>query len=266
MPIICECPKCHQPVTIPDGVNSDVEVRCPLCEAEYPLQEAMAELPPALVPVETETETAATADADATLKSDLISEPFYVGEPAKTEAETAESEAAEGEEAEAASETAGETTEQRPPTIDTGQTPVDTEAFTGFRVEGDDEEDQPAEGAPTAKRPRKRKQKSVAKEIVGALLGGFLGLALGYYLLNYFGGERFDFMEIPLPGVPHTYQHWDGWGGVDAEKPDKKTPPKESRLDSPGPSRPQYGLSHVACRLFKADDRRVMAIENVSRG
>ncbi len=40
--------------------------------------------------------------------------------------------------------------------------------------------------------------------LVGLVVSGFLGLAIGYYLLNYFGGPRFNFLKIPLPGVPHT--------------------------------------------------------------
>ena len=42
MPILSNCPKCEQPVTVPDGVDPSGQVRCPLCDAEYPLSEAMA--------------------------------------------------------------------------------------------------------------------------------------------------------------------------------------------------------------------------------
>jgi hypothetical protein len=31
---------------------------------------------------------------------------------------------------------------------------------------------------------------------------------VGYYGLNYFGGPRFDFLDIVLPGVPHTQPGW----------------------------------------------------------
>ena len=40
--------------------------------------------------------------------------------------------------------------------------------------------------------------------LLGIVISGFLGLAIGYYLLNFFGGPRFNFLNIPLPGVPHT--------------------------------------------------------------
>ena len=36
------CPNCTQPVTIPDGLEPAAVVRCPTCEAEYPLSEALA--------------------------------------------------------------------------------------------------------------------------------------------------------------------------------------------------------------------------------
>ena len=52
MPILSKCPKCQQPVTVPDGIDPAGEVRCPLCDAEYPLSEAMASAPPALIPVD----------------------------------------------------------------------------------------------------------------------------------------------------------------------------------------------------------------------
>jgi hypothetical protein len=31
-----------------------------------------------------------------------------------------------------------------------------------------------------------------------------MGLAIGYYLLNYLGGPSFNWLHIPLPGIPHT--------------------------------------------------------------
>ncbi|MFZ5833131.1 MAG: hypothetical protein ACOY3P_23845, partial [Planctomycetota bacterium] len=62
---------------------------------------------------------------------------------------------------------------------------------------------------------------------------------IGYYVLNFLGGERFDFLEVPLPGVAHTSAHWSRWfpgraaedlrNGVDDEGTDE-----EGR--EPGPS------------------------------
>ena len=52
MAIVSKCPKCQQQVTSPDGVAAEAEVRCPLCAVVYRLSEAMAEAPPALIPVD----------------------------------------------------------------------------------------------------------------------------------------------------------------------------------------------------------------------
>jgi|GEM_PF-2347200 len=51
MPSISRCPQCEQQVSIPPGVPGEITVRCPLCNAEYPLADALATLPPMLVPV-----------------------------------------------------------------------------------------------------------------------------------------------------------------------------------------------------------------------
>lgn len=45
---------------------------------------------------------------------------------------------------------------------------------------------------------------SAVGQLVGILAGGVLGVALGYWLLNYFGGARYDFLHVPLPLVAHT--------------------------------------------------------------
>jgi carboxypeptidase Taq len=37
--------------------------------------------------------------------------------------------------------------------------------------------------------------------LIGVVVFGFVGLAIGYWLLNFFGGERFNFLEIWLPFV-----------------------------------------------------------------
>jgi hypothetical protein len=51
MPMISKCPRCRKTVSIPSGVDSSASVRCPLCNAEYVLSEALALAPPELIPV-----------------------------------------------------------------------------------------------------------------------------------------------------------------------------------------------------------------------
>ncbi len=52
MPTISTCPRCSQMVAIPQGLDANTLVRCPLCGAEYPLDAAMDLIPPQLIPVE----------------------------------------------------------------------------------------------------------------------------------------------------------------------------------------------------------------------
>jgi hypothetical protein len=90
--------------------------------------------------------------------------------------------------------------------IPTGTT-VSNGAFD-FVAGGDD--DAAASAATTLGRRRPR-QKSMMRELVGIVLGGVAGLAIAYYGLNFFGGPRFDFLEIYLPGIEHTAGHRPSW-------------------------------------------------------
>jgi hypothetical protein len=63
MPAIVSCPRCQKAVSVPAGVESAAPVRCPLCDAEYPLSEA---LPPELIPV------AAAAASESAWAADIV--------------------------------------------------------------------------------------------------------------------------------------------------------------------------------------------------
>ncbi|MBN2475340.1 MAG: hypothetical protein JXB62_12070 [Pirellulales bacterium] len=248
MAVISQCPKCRQPVTIPDGIGCDIEVRCPLCADVYPLGEAMAGVPPALIPVKTEGTTGQPGGSDATSGSGLVCEPFHVdrspkaatesvvGKGPSTEEEGPRFGSAEKVDAAPQINTTG--AGEGSPAIDTGQIPVDSEALAGLRIEGDEPPDQPAGETPARhRRPTQRKQKSVAKELLGAVFGGLLGLAIGYYLLNWFGGQRFDFLNVYLPGVPHTYQYWPAAKDADVQPLDDATKrPRTGDSAEPGPT------------------------------
>ncbi len=67
MPSISKCPQCEQSVSIPPGVPGEITVRCPLCNAEYPLADALALLPPMLVPLGLQV-LGLTADGSAGLR------------------------------------------------------------------------------------------------------------------------------------------------------------------------------------------------------
>lgn len=69
-------------------------------------------------------------------------------------------------------------------------------------------------GEPTDYRERLKKttpKKSIFKELAGIILGGAGGLLIAYYALNWFGGPRYDFAKLPLPGIHHTYKHAPSW-------------------------------------------------------
>jgi hypothetical protein len=51
MSTISCCPRCRRMVTIPDIYDTSAVVRCPLCNSEYSLHEAIDAAPPELIPV-----------------------------------------------------------------------------------------------------------------------------------------------------------------------------------------------------------------------
>lgn len=78
------------------------------------------------------------------------------------------------------------------------------------------------------------RKKSLLRELVGIVLGGLGGLLIAYYALNWFGGPKYDFANIPLPGVRHTYRHAPPWlkpylqPGKNAEPKDAGHPSSQS--------------------------------------
>ncbi len=53
MSTFSSCPKCAKPITVPRGAEPADMVRCPLCQAEYMLAEALANAPPELLVLRT---------------------------------------------------------------------------------------------------------------------------------------------------------------------------------------------------------------------
>lgn len=194
MASISKCPRCGQSVTIPDGVAAEARVRCPLCSAEYPLGEALAGVPPTLIVVEAPAvvappplpePVAPPAVVEAPPLPPLPAPPVAVHDHDWMSAEAAATE--EGEEAVAESE----------------HEPFDAAAFSGISKEpaaGDDKK--PPPGVPRWRARSKRKARNPVKDLIGALVGGFVGLTIGYYLLNWFGGPRFNFLDFDLPFLP----------------------------------------------------------------
>jgi hypothetical protein len=246
MPLISTCPECGEQVSVPDGLSSEAKLRCPLCEAEYAGHEVLAALPPMLVVVDPGPAPAAAepaadgsqAAAAATVAAaDVEPTGETTAEAAETGAEAAFDFWKRVDEAPKLDLGAGDSADER-------HVGVDTSVFAGFAAEDqqEDEAEGGAERAAARRLPaRKRKEKSVVKELVGAILGGVVGLTLGYYLLNLVGGERFDFLEIPLPFVSHTYKHWSSApsgedGAAAGQAPAAKTPqPKKASSKKAAP-------------------------------
>ena len=59
---VSSCPKCNQPVSVPDGVDPGGRVQCPLCSQVFPLADALGPAPPMLIPVNGEAATSESAD------------------------------------------------------------------------------------------------------------------------------------------------------------------------------------------------------------
>lgn len=70
-----------------------------------------------------------------------------------------------------------------------------------------DTDEEPESLTEKARSLSRRQGPSPLVHLLGIIGSGFLGLALGYYVLNYVGGPRFNFLNIPLPGIPHTQQN-----------------------------------------------------------
>jgi len=80
-----------------------------------------------------------------------------------------------------------------------------------------------ADSPESSRARRRRRERGGAKDLLGAIFGGAAGLFITYYLLNLFGGARFDMLMVYLPGVRHTAVHRPGWLGG---------PPEEEEFDS----------------------------------
>ncbi len=91
--MISICPKCGKQVAIPSGVDSAAAVRCPLCEAEYPLADALALAPPELIPLAVPSAVASVACKDAAKDNPSKALPFTAQESSNSPDSEEENEA-----------------------------------------------------------------------------------------------------------------------------------------------------------------------------
>lgn len=253
--MISRCPQCGREVAIPPGVVAEAVVRCPICSAEYPLADALSQLPPLLIVVDpvlavadsssaadvTSVQSAATAEEAALLAQQPVADAtegegpdlFVAADEAGAEAAgLAVGEAAESAEgivfdgAAAADEAAAD---------EQGKSVVADEAVTEeeFGIAGEEVgEDAEAEGAAAladfarlqeakpepsaAAKMRRKKGKNPVWQLGGVIGGAVIGLFMGYYVLNFFWGPQHDYLGIWLPGCAHTAKHRPTWLGGEA--------------------------------------------------
>ena len=235
MPFTSSCPKCQKPVTVPDGVGAASLVRCPLCEVEFELREAMG--PPALVVIEARTDDGqpmvpvpvpvgaemALAEAQPAA-ADLSDDDHWAAGWASAD-ETAVAEHAEGEHAEGESDAAvfGAITGKLPP-AEGGDGVSLPPRLPG--VEGGEAAE------PLRRRRRRPRQEHPIRVFFGCIISALLAGAVAYWGVNFFGGAKNDMLKIRLPFCSHTYQYWCWWTPWHWQAP----PPRRSpRRSSPTP-------------------------------
>jgi hypothetical protein len=186
MATISSCPRCSQLIAFPEGYAADAPMRCPLCQSEYPLDQALALVPPELIPVAepAETEMESPEPEDAAPPPDTATD-FLAG-LARLEAYSSPipAEAESDVETAAAKETVLSETEPFSPIIT--------------------EESEATDQMPLPSRHR-RKSKSALRMLLETILGGVAGLLIAYYALWWIRGERCGLPRIHwLPFLPHA--------------------------------------------------------------
>lgn len=168
MAIFTECPKCKGSIQVGEEYSDPLtKMTCPACSEEFLLHEALdlkADSPPEARP---------PGAAKASEPKGSASDPLAAIAASDGTATSSDS---------AASGTA------------TG----DDETYDDY--EDYDEEPERDEGL-AAQARRRSKGPSVVGQMIGVFGGGAIGLAAGYYILCFFGGGHYNFLELNLPGI-----------------------------------------------------------------
>jgi hypothetical protein len=219
MSSVSSCPRCSLPVSLPASTASDARVKCPLCAAEYVLQEALDRAPPELIVLEAGTSVPSMAESS---RSTVLAagEPLSTGDlpqvqfPDDDEGELGPSGFADESPAE-------ESFAQRLALGD--EDPQDGGAIIGVRggVEADGHTGlaEAASGSGTRLKlfeteegdiprsaRRSRHEGNAFAEFVKVILGGVLGLAIAYYILLWLGRDPLQVKDrlptwLPLPSA-----------------------------------------------------------------
>ncbi len=183
MPTISTCPRCSQMVTIPERLDRAALVRCPLCGAQYPLNEALELVPPELIPV-TVAEIAQPTGASEQSASNLPPSrgPVF---PVEFSALALDTDTSEHDFT--AADTASAT-----------ESHLDAEALAAITNRQDKPPGEFSGQAESSLQRRRiqRKPKNAVRIFIEIVLGGLVGLSIAYVALAWILGSRF---ELPRP-------------------------------------------------------------------
>jgi hypothetical protein len=180
---LSSCPHCGQQVLISADLSAECLVRCPICEAEFPLGQALAnavDAPPELVPV--------ARDDKETARREAEEQPIGWG--------LSPSGPVQCKDAESVSE---------PTSRDAGAAPQPTSVAGSAAADHAPSDAQPNavpavshSEAAALWRSRQKPDSSLgsAGKAVAIAIGGFLGIAVAYLALSLVSPSRFDFLRL----------------------------------------------------------------------
>jgi LSD1 subclass zinc finger protein len=184
VPSISHCPRCQGQVSLPRGIGGASRVRCPLCQAEYLLEDAFRTAPPELTVLEVVGDVAledaaidGAAIEGARFNGGTAANRFSHPRDAATIDPFDDEDAYELESA-AEPETSGGSRDFP------GVAILTREAAMAV----------PESTAPI--RSSRRTEAGMGKQLFGVIGGGFMGLVVGYWILLWIGGPGSDFLHI----------------------------------------------------------------------
>jgi hypothetical protein len=189
MAAISTCPKCGRQVAIPAGLDFAAVVRCPICNAEYALYDAIATAPPPLIPV------GPSAKGESPFSSPPADERSLAEMWAMTDRDRGVA-APEGRQKKSEA-----TRRTKTESEDADEYPLETDHVA---AEPEPEADaEPFSVDPVTPR-RLPPQKSGSRTVLGIAISGIFGILAAYYLLAWWLGPRFNELYLPylpLPGI-----------------------------------------------------------------
>lgn len=214
MPFVANCPACEKLITIPRKSDPQSRVRCPLCEEEYLLDEALKNIPPQLQLLEVpQAAPASIGPADNRSATGTSSEPWKdsstqqqpLGDQDESQSIDVEQfDDDEDEEDEGLELELEELPDAARPVVVTFDFDED-EMARGFGAAGQTETPFSVLDVPNMQHLTMRRNPwlTMVRQVLGVLFGGAIGLALGYYALLWIGGPRKDFLRLgeKIPAV-----------------------------------------------------------------